>query len=160
MNMIVGATLTGTAIPAFAAEPIDPIFAEIEAHKKARAIWIAAIDRNSRLEKELPKEKRKSSVDAFGETIIATDAGSWIESEREVCQTSDGEIDAAIALLGVLPTTQAGLRALLRYAIDADTDGEGWPSSLEAEIDGRMRARSWQFFLIRNLAEAVDNLAA
>ena len=47
MNMVVGAALTGTAIPASAVEPNDPIFAAIEAHKAAHFRTTAAVDRHA-----------------------------------------------------------------------------------------------------------------
>jgi len=46
-------------------------------------------------------------------------------------------------------TTPAGVLALLSYAVEADTDGEGWPSDLCA---GDERG-SWQQFLLAALAE-------
>ena len=36
----------------------------------------------------------------------------------------NAETDAACVLVNVLPTTMAGVVALLRYAVEADTDGE------------------------------------
>src|ERR1700737_4168973 len=48
----------------------DPIYAAIEAHKAARAAVVPVIDAHQALESELPREKRRSNVDAWGEQII------------------------------------------------------------------------------------------
>ena len=82
----------------------------------------------------------------------------WIEVERELKRTSDLESDAAIVLLTVQPTTLAGILALLNYAVEADTDGVGWPAALESD-DGQI-TRSWQVFLIEGIAEALAGLVA
>jgi hypothetical protein len=76
----------------------------------------------------------------------------WIDSERALHAAYDTETDAAIELITVLPTTAAGLLALLEYAtISADRDGELWPTGLQSD-DGK-RTRSWHHFLIENLSE-------
>jgi hypothetical protein len=50
---------------------------------------------------------------------------------------------AACELVSVKATTMAGIAAFLRYAIEADTDGEGWPRDLLSD-DGK-QTRSWHF---------------
>ena len=52
-----------------------------------------------------------------------------------MCHYHGAETDAgACVLVNILPTTMAGVIALLRYAVDADTDGQGWPE-LHADVD-------------------------
>jgi hypothetical protein len=82
----------------------------------------------------------------------------WIEAERELKRTSDLETDAAVVLLNVKPTTQAGILALLKYAVEADTDGVGWPDSLQSD-DGKI-TRCWQFFLIEGVAEVLAGMVS
>jgi hypothetical protein len=50
----------------------------------------------------------------------------------------------------------AGVVALLRYTVDADTAGEGWPPVVETD-DGQ--TRSWRHILLANLAEILPELA-
>jgi hypothetical protein len=81
------------------------------------------IERHSHLEKTLPKEARQSSVDAWGEKIVETDAPEWITSERAVDAAHDNESNAACEILGVIPTTMAGVIALLSYATEVCAAG-------------------------------------
>jgi hypothetical protein len=66
----------------------------------------------------------------------------------------EAETDAACVLVTEMPTTMAGVLALLAYANAADTDGEGWPDSLYAD-DSCTKTRSWHFFLIAALTEVL-----
>jgi hypothetical protein len=150
--LTVAASITGPAVAAVVLGP-DPIFAAIEVHKAACAAMNARVSEHSRLECSLPRDKRKSSVDAFEEKIVATDDPRWIESERAVMRSFDVETDAACVLVTVRPTTIAGVLALLQYANAADKDGEAWPRELQSD-DGT-KARSWHYFLIEALAEAL-----
>ena len=100
------------------------IFAAIEAHKAASVAVHASVSVHAKLESELPREKRRSRVDAVEEKIAASDDPRWIESERGVMRSFDTETDAACALVSVRPTTIAGVLALLQYANTADTDGQ------------------------------------
>jgi hypothetical protein len=153
MNMLVSTAIAGCAVPQPAAAISDPIFAAIEEHKTARAVWIKWVDTHGDLEKELPREKRRSHVDAWGEKIVETDDPRWIECERAVIKTSDGEIDATLPLLDVTPTTRAGVIALLRHAVSNDTDGEGWPRDLIGD-DGKPHC--WQHYLLENILDALN----
>jgi hypothetical protein len=146
------AVLATTAAPALSAAA-DPIFGAIEAHKAAAAGLGPAIDRQAALEREIPLLKRQSIIDADGETVVASDDPRWIDCERTLKAAFDAETDAAIALISVLPTTGAGLLALLQYAVSADTDGEMWPDLLPDE--GSKRSRPWHHFLIANIADVL-----
>jgi len=129
----------------------DPIYAAIEAHKAARAAVYAVIEAHSALERELPIEKRRSSVTAWGETIVATDDPRWIDCERAVMRAWDAEEEAAMALVCIQPTTRAGFLALLDHAVAYDTDGSGWPSGVGLIDDDGKRTRDWHQFLLENL---------
>ena len=159
MNMFVGTAIAGAAIASqSAAAADDPIFAAIEAHKAARATWIKWVYRHSDLEEELPQEKCKSWADMYEEKIFEMDDPRWIECERAVVRTMNAEIDAAVVLVDVRPTTQAGICALLQYAHASDTDGEAWPRELQSD-DGKI-TRPWEYFLIESVAGALAKLSA
>jgi hypothetical protein len=106
----------------------------------------------------LPRDKRRSSVDAREENIVASDDPRWIDCERAVMRAWQAEDDAAIALVCLLPTTRAGFLALLEHAVAYDTDGEGWPRGLQSD-DGK-RTRDWHQFLIENLVAGKAALCA
>ena len=127
-----GGVALGAALPlpgsaASAGEGPDPILAAIEAHKAAHAKWLSWLHRRSELESDLPKERRHSNIDAWGEKIVETDDPKWIEAERECDLTGDAETDAAWAILDELPTTKAGVLALIGHTIAHDPDGCAWP---------------------------------
>jgi hypothetical protein len=151
------ASAAAAPIAALAASGVDPIFPAIEAHKTARATWIEWVYRHSDLEDELPKEKRRSWADMYEEKIFETDDSCWIECERAVARTMNAEIDAAVVLVDVRPTTQAGICALLQYAHAIDTDGEAWPRELQSD-DGKI-TRPWEYFLIESVAGALAKLS-
>jgi hypothetical protein len=146
------------ASPAIANPGADPIFDAIEKHKVARATWIKWVDTHGDLENELPREKRRSRVDAWEEKIVESDDPRWPECERAVIKTSGAETEAACDLLNVSATTVAGLIALLRYANEADTDGIGWPDQLGSGDEDK--TRSWHYFLVLNLIETISELNA
>jgi hypothetical protein len=104
------AALSVAAGPAITLSP-DPIFAVIEAHTAARAMWVANVYRHSDLEKELPKDKRRSFVHVDRDELFETDDPRWIECEREVMRTFDLETGAACILVSIVPTSQAGVVA-------------------------------------------------
>ena len=67
-----------------------------------------------------------------------------------VDESSDAETEAAIALVDVRPTTQAGAFALLEYVLlHQKRDRLAWPDDLVDENDKR---RTWHYFLLENLA--------
>lgn len=157
---VAGGAAIGATLPlpgsAGASERVpDPIYAAIEAHKAARAAFEGAVRQHSVFERELSKDKRRSTIDVWEETIVETDDPRWIDCERSVIRFMDAETEAACVLVNVLPTTVAGVLALLRYAVEADTDGEGWPPVLESD-DGQ--TRSWRHLLLANLAEILPEL--
>jgi hypothetical protein len=59
-----------------------------------------------------------------------------------------------------VPTTAAGLIALLKYAVFADIDdGETWPRHLTLLCDdGQEVSASWHQHLIQNVAEILPNI--
>jgi hypothetical protein len=151
--VLIGAS--ALAAPATAAQGgPDPILPAIEVHKATMRAVRAELDVHTQLEIELPPNKRQSDVNAWEELIIFDDDPRWIASERAVHELWDAENAAAVELVNVLPTTAAGLMALLQYAIETDTDGEAWPRDL---VDGE-RSGSWHHFLIANIAEVLPGM--
>ena len=154
-----GALLLATTAQAALSASDDPIFAAIEAHRSAAFAFKEAIDANYDLECELPRNKRNSSVTAWEEKIVQSDDPRWIVSERAIRKTSDAESGAACALINVMPTTIAGVIALLQYAVSADPDGQAWPDDLVADEFAK-RSRPWYHFLIANLAEVLPGMVS
>ena len=88
---------------------------------------------------------------------METDDPRWIETERAIHNAFDAETDAACVLVSICPTTMAGIIALLRYANAADNDG-GLAAQLQSD-DGT-KTRSWHYFLIEVVAEALSGLVS
>jgi hypothetical protein len=158
-SVAAGGALLGMTIPLpISAERVpDPIFAAIEAHKATCADIRSIHDTHALLERELPREKRQSHVDAWEESIIFDDDPRWIECERAVMRCWMAQDEAAVALIDIRPTTLAGVMELLRYAVEANVDGMGWPLELLADDD--KTTRSWQHFLIESVAKALPQCA-
>ena len=111
-------------------------------HKRAYAAYGDVLGEHSKLEDELPQHLRKSSVDVWEAKIVGT--------EQAVLDVSEAETDAAMALVDVRPTTQAGMFALLEYVLlHEKRDRLCWPSDLE---DDEGKQRPWHYFMLENLA--------
>jgi hypothetical protein len=123
----------------------------IDAHKAARAVVYSAIDAVSAAEQELKGRGLRP-------TCVREDSPRLDACEDALSQAFNAETDAACVLVSVLPTTIAGVLALLQYANIADTDGEGWPCDLQSD-DGS-KARSWHYFLIENLMEILPAMVS
>jgi hypothetical protein len=102
MNMVVGAALTGTAIPAVAAGPADPIFAAIERHRRAYKELNDNLGEDD-IEAAVPEERRRSNIVAaiFGEPDwrVEGDDPRWIAHIETACRTHAENDDSAIALV-------------------------------------------------------------
>ena len=151
------AASAGVAIPANAANAFgaDPIFGAIDVHKAARLAFEDAVSRSFALEQELPREKTRSYITIWEETIVETDDPRWINSIRVVNRASDAATDAAYALANVAPTTMAGVVGLLQYAISIHP--EEWPEGVHSDDD--TESRPWHYFLIEMLIAALSAMA-
>ena len=98
----------------------DPVFAVIEAHQAAGLAFGDAVSAQSKLEKALPRENRRSHIRAFEEEIVETDDPRWIASQRAVHDLSRQASNRALDLLAIRPTTRAGLVALFRHVAEAE----------------------------------------
>jgi hypothetical protein len=142
---VLATALSVSASAAAAVQAPDPILAAIEAHKAAHAKFVSWVGRHCKLENELPKERRCSSITAWEEDIVEADDARWIEAERQVGLTCSTEIDAAYTLIEVIPTTRLGMLALLEHAVGHDADGHAWPDE-------------WREGLLENLFEELPKL--
>lgn len=77
---------------------VDPIYAAIEAHRKAWLDFDAA-------------------VTAYGEVEFTDDHAAIVAADAHVGITSHAESVAALALIGIVPTTLAGASAVVNYVV-------------------------------------------
>ena len=154
VGIAAGSTALALANPVLAAAN-DPVFAAIEVHKAARHAFENAVSRGSALDEELRREKTRSWITVWEQTIVETDDPRWIDSVREVHRTSDAETDAACALTSIAPTTMAGVVGLLQYAISVRP--EEWPEGVESDDD--TETRPWHTFLIEMLIAVLPGMA-
>jgi hypothetical protein len=115
----------------------DPIFLAIQAHRQAFAAHDVAVRRRARMV-----------------ATIDRDRPELVEADAAVETTQGAEDYAALALLGVRPTTIAGCVALLRYAHEFAMSGEAWPEHVGID-DGP----AWSTVLFEHVAGALDALA-
>jgi hypothetical protein len=133
----------------------DPIFALIEVHRTKRQMVPDLLKRRSKLERALPAERRRSSVDAFEEKICETDDPQWIEVERALNSAYEAEEDAALRLIAEPPATIQGAKALLQYVAEVEVDrcSLSWPDSLQDDDGGGPKfGRDWAYYFHKNLA--------
>ena len=163
-TIIAGASVlaTGTAANITKASPAavsiesDPIFAAIAAHERAYATWLASVKHHSKLEQDLPHDKRRTSV--VDEQIVETDDPRWIASERAVDEEWEVVCDAAAELVNVEPTTRAGVIALLRYiAEDEKRGGESLPGTLMTDDEP---CASFAYFVHQHVADVLERMIA
>lgn len=85
-------------------------------------------------------------------------------AERRVKLAHEGVAAAEDALLDVIPTTIAGVSAVLAYAAEHGSGGRSWPSGYAAEGSSsgwdRKHGVSWEVVLHKNLAKALPHIAA
>src|SRR5262245_15984350 len=137
----------------------DPIFAAIEAHRRAEVEFSAAVGRLSDLENELPKERRRSEVNMGVLAIVSEDDPRWIELQRTVMATSKITDEAATELLNTLPTTLAGVVAVLRYAYDFARRGLEFPGGYDdGDLSQCPWGVEWSVYFHRNLAQAIETI--
>ena len=148
------AAALGLPVAQAAAEP-DPIFAAIEAHRKAREEFAARNAYADKLEGEWFKQ-RSSSADRDE----ARDAASEVE-----LRASEKTDDVASILASVEPTTIAGVCALLTYYADVEVIdlGAHWPYNLQDDDDTavvRHGGASVGYFVARAAGRALAKIAS
>jgi hypothetical protein len=164
MNSIVAlpiAAAVPVARPSIAAagatQADDPIFAAIEAHRRAFEATNKVLLEHGDLEETLPKGLTQSRISEWEEKIFETDAPEWIASERAVRAFHDAETEAVLQLAGMSPVTTAGAAAVLAYSVEQPCKiGCKFP---QFDDDGGV-TRPFEFFVIQNCAAALAKLAA
>jgi hypothetical protein len=144
-----------------AARDPDPVLQLIKDHKKSIRETDEIIEHVSKLEHALPNDKQESNFFGWQLTIVPTDDPRWIDITRRYYEESKKSDEIAAELVSVLPTTMAGVAAILEYAGDHVDAGYLWPDNLEELADGNDEStvsRPWSFFLNRNLARAIRRL--
>jgi hypothetical protein len=129
----------------------DPIIAAIEAHRRACAESSAAFERLSAVEDEFVAGVRGPAGEAENDP-------QWIAANDAAGEALAVQDDLAVKLLETQPTTIAGAAALLTYYVDAVTTTQ--PEIVFPELDGDEPRRDFAYFIIRNVAAALSNMAA
>jgi hypothetical protein len=143
---------------------VDPIFAAIEAHRRALIARDLALDAFGKAEQEIPSELRKSyflSRRRCGEEhdhIVDTDAQEWLEVSRAWIEAMDAEFLAAIELTNIKPATIAGVAAVTAYYTQMMALDPCWPEELIDEDAGDTVPQSFETCLSRNLAAALAQI--
>jgi hypothetical protein len=158
MNSIVAlpiAAAVPVARPSIAAagatQADDPIFAAIEAHRRAFEATNKVLLEHGDLEETLPKGR----ISEWEEKIFETDAPEWIASERVVRAFHDAETEAALQLAGMSPVTTAGAAAILAYSVEQPCKiGCKYPQF--DDDDGV--TRPFEFFVIQNAPRRSQSL--
>jgi hypothetical protein len=152
----IAATLAGFGAPASAAPALltsDPVHAAIAAHKAAYVRLDQACSDLSRLERDIPKDRRQEWFDEDREKGIGlNDDPRWTAALAANRAAFDAEMQAAWVLAHARPASLAGAAALLRYAAEYEDEGSEWPSEPETE-DGE---EEWMITFHQNLAVALD----
>ncbi|WP_156917999.1 hypothetical protein [Bradyrhizobium sp. Cp5.3] len=153
----VGSAAAVAAIPAPAsalhAADLDPTFAAIDEHKRAIAAYDEIVDQQDHLEDAIPEEQRRSTESQ----IVEGDAPEWIAFQQAMARVGTAEQDAECALADVMPTTLAGVIALLEHAQKIEA-GLGFRGDLvEDENDV---GHSWWWFASRNITAALLAICA
>jgi hypothetical protein len=153
------ATLPALAAPAALAIPApDPIFAVIEAHRRAWADLGTECENQTALEKEIPPERRRA--DNCDDGIEAGDDSRWIALQYAMEDVHARIDDAADAMLDIEPTTIAGVIALLSYAAEHVRRGAEWAEVYEdpEPLSGWVKKHglSWEAMLHMHVAKALQ----
>jgi hypothetical protein len=124
-----GAIAAATAVtvagarPTDAAPAVDPIFAAIEKHRAAAAVWDAAVG----VRADLPEGPAPMTDEQWEERDRLDDA---VDDAREPL------VDAGVDLVGTKPTTHAGIIAAISYIrTQMRTDGTYMPYASEVDFD-------------------------
>ncbi|MCC8975749.1 hypothetical protein [Bradyrhizobium brasilense] len=133
--MIAGAAAASTLSAPTGAVDVsaDPAFAAIAKHRQASADHLA-------------------SIYAYDWAERGTDAYYDAQDHNEVC--CHAARDAAWELAATIPTTLAGVAAVLQYANEVEDEGDEWPDTDTIGADG------WHYQLRQAMAAAAANLAA
>jgi hypothetical protein len=152
----IAATVAAPTVAAASTEP-DPIFAAMERH-------LAAVTNHTRL------------------VTIQGDLGDGPEADKldpQVSEANEATYQAALKLTETVPTTQAGILALLDYIdrvnmghldgeLSGATDDMEWPRIVRPDVQYRKGTKlrrgkfemEFAFWILRNVNTALQNLQA
>jgi hypothetical protein len=173
MNSLVALPITGamqvasssiaSALPNAVDSDNDPMPALIGRHKAAHAEFIEAMDHLGDLEETIPDELKKGETFCFEVTIVETDDPRWTAANLRYNDTIIKANSIAVEMLSVMPTSLAGLQAIMGYAVQHVRDGHMWPDGAQInDEDEEPKSdfiRDWNFYLLRNLGEALQTIA-
>jgi hypothetical protein len=155
----IAAALAGVAAPALAGSARltpEPVFAAIAAHRAAYARLDQACSHVSRLEENIPEERRQEWFDGDRAQGIGTnDDPRWTAVLTAQRATFDAETQMAWALARTQPVGLAGAAALLRHAGEFEAGGCGWPCDPE-----RPDGDKWTIIFHRSLAAALEAMTS
>lgn len=125
--------VSAIAASAAALQAADPIFAVLDEHRGATARLSAAIHASGNAESAIPQSQRSWGYSAWDTTPPenCADDPKWIETQLELRDANDNWDDAVYDLLTTMPTTVAGLAALLsrlgrnEWALEETADDSG-----------------------------------
>jgi hypothetical protein len=139
----------------------DPIFAAIERHKLAVAQYNRLCDQQDDLEDKIPREKRQTGEHEDGQLVIVeTDDPRWVAFQQGMDEVTDAEIQAECDLVNVVPTSIAGVIAVLEYGDEIEeTIGFREVYRYPAAPDPK-RGYSWHYCVSRNLAGYLRSIGA
>jgi hypothetical protein len=155
----IAATLGGVAAPALAAPALpDPVLAAIAAHKTAYARLDQACRHVSRLEGDIPKQRRQEWFDEDRQQGIgADDDPRWTAALTAQRAAFDAETQTAWALARARPASLAGAAALLRHACEFEAGGDDWPCDPEDPEDED--GDEWSVVFHLSLAATLEAMA-
>lgn len=171
-DMLTGAALalalpTASALAEVGGSAPDPIFAAIERHRTAHACFIAAVEVHGALQERLPPEKRQTLITSYECSIVETDDPRYIAVQKLVHEKCGREDELAIDLVSVMPTTLAGVTALLNYVGEhSKKDDVQWPDELllddmsDFSAFAQEEGISWHLALTLHVAEALRNITS
>jgi hypothetical protein len=106
-------------------DPFDPIFAAIARHQAAEAAYSIVAKDNDQLEHLIPDDKQRGGLWCHELSLDPNDDPRWtahlIALQRVGCELEEPKAE----LLDTVPTTMAGVIALVRYARERDACGDG-----------------------------------
>lgn len=183
MNSVVAvaslASAAAVASPSISpiANGTDEIFAAIERHRSASLMWMKTLSDEEALERSIPSDRRQSYTThhRHDPEVGRDDDPRWTEYQARYWQWSDEMAAAAIQLVDLVPTSTAGVIALVAH-IDECNSGSlvvSWnnrscealfPEELidEDELDhhGKPRSLSYHSWILRNVRKALQQINA
>ena len=89
--------------------------------------------------------------------IVETDDPCWTAANIHYNKVAIEVDNIAIQMLGVTPTTMAGVEAIMKYATRYTMNGNLWPDEGDDGISGNHC--NWYFYLLQNLGSALEKIA-